>query len=106
MVERLFGGEFIFRIERMEHVCKLTRKSWERGRPETEESQVVTVPGFEAAGDRGQRAPAPGEGGLGRAAGGGRLTKVEATGCQHVSVPRGTFRVIDSLRGDSGQSHE
>lgn len=45
---------------------------------------MVATPGCEAAGDRGQRALAPGEGALGREVGRGRLTEVEATGSQCV----------------------
>lgn len=63
MVERLFFGEFIFSVERTEHVCKLTVKSWDRdGR--RRRSHGGDSPGLEAAGDSGPRRPAregPGE---------------------------------------------
>lgn len=50
MVERLFFGEFIFSVERTEHVCKLTVKSCER-----DSRRRRSHGGLEAAGDSGPR---------------------------------------------------
>lgn len=58
MVARLFGGEFMFSIEQMEHVYKLTLKSGERRRPEVEDVTGGDSSGFEAAGDSGPQRPA------------------------------------------------